>query len=405
MRKSIFFRKGVFACLFAMTFALLFTGVQVQAAEPIEITNEKLADAKADPGTAVDGITYQSSNEYYFASGDYVFGEDITGSDYFSFYFNDGDFKLDLNGKTITAYAQFEINNSTLILDGNGTIESGLQITGNSNVTIKSGTFNGNIKSTSSKLLIENATVNNEWGEAITIAGTNGEVEIWDGTFTSAEDSGAAAFRVEADSVKSLIIKGGIFTGDDYGFRSDNATYETVYLKGGTYKGIKDAAIYFSRGTEEAANSILMDILYDGYVYLPEIETVVEYDSGDYIAKTNIKETSVVPVKHKVTFKANGGSGEMADVTGLTGEYTLPESEFEAPTGKQFKGWSLTEDGEIITTLEMTEDKVVYAIWEDAKSSKNPKTGDILISYILSLGLSIICIALAIKLNTKKNNI
>ena len=92
----------------------------------------------------------------------------------------------------------------------------------------------------------------------------------------------------------------------------------------------------------------------------------------------------------------------MADVTDLTGEYTLPESEFEAPTGKQFKGWSLTEDGEIITTLEMTEDKVVYAIWEDVKLTKNPKTGDNVIYYIFILGLSIISCYLLLNPQKKK---
>ena len=90
----------------------------------------------------------------------------------------------------------------------------------------------------------------------------------------------------------------------------------------------------------------------------------------------------------------------MADVTDLTGEYTLPESTFVAPSGKQFKGWSLTEDGEIITKLEMTEDKIVYAIWEDANSVKNPKTSDNSIYYLLVLGLSIICLSNV----TKKRN-
>lgn len=71
------------------------------------------------------------------------------------------------------------------------------------------------------------------------------------------------------------------------------------------------------------------------------------------------------PLTHKVSFDKNGGTGTMADVTGLSGTYTLPANGFTAPTNKQFKGWSLTSDGTIITTLEMTEDKTVYAIWED----------------------------------------
>ena len=69
--------------------------------------------------------------------------------------------------------------------------------------------------------------------------------------------------------------------------------------------------------------------------------------------------------KYTLTFDANGGSGTMTPKTDLTGEYTLPSNEFTAPSGKQFKGWSLTTDGAIVTKVDMTENKTVYAIWED----------------------------------------
>ena len=69
--------------------------------------------------------------------------------------------------------------------------------------------------------------------------------------------------------------------------------------------------------------------------------------------------------KYTLTFDANGGSGTMAPIANLTGEYTLPANEFTAPSGKQFKGWSLTADGAIVTKVDMTENKTVYAIWED----------------------------------------
>ena len=69
--------------------------------------------------------------------------------------------------------------------------------------------------------------------------------------------------------------------------------------------------------------------------------------------------------KYTVTFDANGGSGTMTPVTDLTGEYTLPANGFTAPSGKQFKGWSLTTDGAIVTKVDMTENRTVYAIWKD----------------------------------------
>ena len=69
--------------------------------------------------------------------------------------------------------------------------------------------------------------------------------------------------------------------------------------------------------------------------------------------------------KYTLTFNANGGSGTMEPIADLTGEYTLPANEFTAPSGKQFKGWSLTTDGAIVTKVDMTENKTVYAIWEN----------------------------------------
>lgn len=69
--------------------------------------------------------------------------------------------------------------------------------------------------------------------------------------------------------------------------------------------------------------------------------------------------------KYTLTFDANGGTGSMTPIADLTGEYTLPANGFTAPSGKQFKGWSLTTDGAIVTKVDMTENRTVYAIWED----------------------------------------
>ena len=69
--------------------------------------------------------------------------------------------------------------------------------------------------------------------------------------------------------------------------------------------------------------------------------------------------------KYTLTFDANGGTGSMTAIADLTGEYILPSNEFTAPSGKQFKGWSLTTDGAIVTKVDMTENRTVYAICEN----------------------------------------
>ncbi len=69
---------------------------------------------------------------------------------------------------------------------------------------------------------------------------------------------------------------------------------------------------------------------------------------------------------YTVSFDANGGSGTMADVTGVTSSYTLPTCTFTAPLDKQFKGWATSASGAVITgtSITVTADTTLYAIWE-----------------------------------------
>ena len=79
-------------------------------------------------------------------------------------------------------------------------------------------------------------------------------------------------------------------------------------------------------------------------------------------------ETGTIPATgYTITFGANGGTGTMADVTGISGEYTLPANGFTAPSGKQFKAWSVggveKAAGNKIT---VTANTTVTAVWEDS---------------------------------------
>ena len=67
--------------------------------------------------------------------------------------------------------------------------------------------------------------------------------------------------------------------------------------------------------------------------------------------------------KHTISFDANGGTGTMEPIVKQEGTYTLPENGFAAPTGKRFMGWSLTADGEVLTSLDLTEGVTLYAQW------------------------------------------
>ena len=70
--------------------------------------------------------------------------------------------------------------------------------------------------------------------------------------------------------------------------------------------------------------------------------------------------------RYIVSFNANGGTGTMEDVTNVSDEYTLPENGFTAPDGRRFKGWATGADEMVIsgTTIDITDDTTLYAIWE-----------------------------------------
>ena len=109
------------------------------------------------------------------------------------------------------------------------------------------------------------------------------------------------------------------------------------------------------------------------------VADAVNRDEARVALTTQAGTVSVeIPVAtYTVSFNANGGTGAMADVTGVpAGTYTLPANGFTAPAGKQFKGWATDAAGAVITdtTYNVTGDVTLYAIWEDVPHSHSYNT-------------------------------
>ena len=109
------------------------------------------------------------------------------------------------------------------------------------------------------------------------------------------------------------------------------------------------------------------------------VAEAVNRDEARVALTTQAGTVSVeIPVAtYTVRFNANGGTGSMADVTGVpAGAYTLPANVFTAPAGKQFKGWATDAAGAVITdtTYNVTGDVTLYAIWEDVPHSHTYNT-------------------------------
>ena len=92
------------------------------------------------------------------------------------------------------------------------------------------------------------------------------------------------------------------------------------------------------------------------------------------------QEAANVPT-YTVSFAANGGTGTMADVTGISGEYTLPACTFTAPAGKQFKAWSVGGVEKAVgDKITVTGETIIYAVWIEKAPTPPPvitKFGDV----------------------------
>ncbi len=98
-----------------------------------------------------------------------------------------------------------------------------------------------------------------------------------------------------------------------------------------------------------------------GKEYAPGVQVAIT-------ANTTVKAIweDIPVVTYTVSFAANGGSGSMSKVTGISGSYKLPENKFTAPEGKQFKAWSVGgKEYAAGASIEVTADTTVKAIWED----------------------------------------
>ena len=83
------------------------------------------------------------------------------------------------------------------------------------------------------------------------------------------------------------------------------------------------------------------------------------------------------PATYTVSFNANGGTGAMAEVTGVSaGAYTLPANGFTAPDGKRFVGWATSASGTATAaggTITVSDKVTLYAIWEGIPTSHPAK--------------------------------
>lgn len=304
---------------------------------------------------------------------------------------------LDLSATKVTKYESFDTNNNQYTLglkDGDNTFEL-------SELT----KFGFDVKKASNWRY---GTVN---GTTLTV-NEGAETVLYN--YSCGKDLTADfQLKVHADPVRAIKLTG-IGT-DTVRFDDLNVGYSTVTVKdfiirntGNMSTGELKVMLEGTNGT--AANAFQLSCengtVVDDGILLPSIQVggtvpTVKYQpadklpAGTYTATVTVKSAdddgkaisesfniSVKvlpepdPVTHTVSFNANGGTGEMADVTatGASAAYTLPACGFTAPQGTRFKGWATSANGAVLTgtTITVTGDITLYAIWE--KTSVTPVT-------------------------------
>jgi len=349
-------------------------------------------------------------NEYYAISGDTTFtvnGVSWSVSDSFKDYYATDGYgwihfaspEFTFGGKTLDSIAVTTSPTKTVYREGEDFNPDGMVVTatysdsttapvllytvtddtdmaaGKTTVTI-SYTEGGVTKTTTQAITVakeytvtvDGGTGNGKYiaGEEVTISAfvsAGQKFKEWQGTesltFTSGDkNSQTATFTMPAHDVTITAVTGPA----EYYVSVTGGSGTGMYETGETVTIVAD--------TPEAGKQFKTWVVGDG--------KVLRFTEGDITSSTTkffmpgeavrIEATyeDIPAVGYTISFAANGGTGIMADVTGVSGEYTLPACDFIAPDDKQFKAWSVGGSekavGEKITVVANT---TVTAVWED----------------------------------------
>ena len=257
-------------------------------------------------------------------------------------------------GGTITIDGgNLDINtNSHCILLGNGD-------NSNHNVVIKS----GNIKLNSRR----NGTYGIKFEPVLDTDTINGNIKIDGGNLEISAIAGGTNIDDSKITINSKLIflKGTSLKDNGKILLNEAKNYYTVTFDSNGGSAVTAQSIEAGQKATKPA-----DPTKDGYDFKGWTLNGSAYDfntavNGNITLVATWEQQQVVPTTYTVAFAANGGTGTMADVTGISGEYTLPENGFTAPEGKQFKAWNVDgKEKAVGDRITVTADTTVTAVWE-----------------------------------------
>lgn len=135
-------------------------------------------------------------------------------------------------------------------------------------------------------------------------------------------------------------------------------------IEGSTAFSNDETKYQFIKWIDESGNEVSTDA------------TLTPNVKGSTVFVAVFDEIEKEPVKHTISFNANGGEGTMTSIEVLEGDYTLPVSNFTRED-YNFVGWKVDGQEDVLTageTIQVTEDTTLVAQWEKIPVTPEPTT-------------------------------
>ena len=273
-----------------------------------------------------------------------------------------------INEDTTNCYASYRFGTPRKVTAGNGQLTGpGVKYANNSGYFLAG-----------DKVNITPATKKGRSGEEIPFKEWTSSDVMLDKSATTASNSFTVPGKdVTVTAKHSPFVGTPTFTPTGTTGTEGTLTFKTVVKADATYEGFRlvkegnenNESSYISIRSDTTSTSSPYEYSYKASIYsLNEGNYyVVAYLDNHYYLSEKFTVNYTAPVTtYTVSFNANGGTGTMADVTGVSGEYTLPANGFTAPDDKQFKAWSVGGVEKAVgDKITVTANTTVTAVWEN----------------------------------------
>ena len=212
--------------------------------------------------------------------------------------------------------------------------------------------------------------------DAVSIEGedaVSAAYNLYGGTVkTTSANSGSVISISGANTTLSMSGAPEISNASSWEYASDIYTETPIHIMNELTANAPKYSVMYSRWDDNLDDYIDTGIFTDGWPTYMVNEDHDDYfvsADSDFAVLKDISGELKIAETVTVSFNANEGSGTMDDVlVEKDGTYTLPSCTFTPPTGKQFAGWALTANGEVISeaTITVSANTTLYAVWADA---------------------------------------